>query len=136
MRRRVSPRAWIAAVAVLGATGLAIVATRGLGEAAVFYRTPTEVAGGTGAADVVRVGGTVAPGTVRWDERRGVLRFTLTDGRTRLRVANRGAPPRLFRAGEEALVEGRVAGGVLRSADVIVKHDEEYRPQTTPKEAP
>lgn len=136
MSRRVAPRAWIAGVAVLGAAGLAIAATRGLGDAAVFYRTPTEVARGTSGADVVRVGGTIAPGTVRWDERSGVLHFTLTDGRTRLPVANRGAPPRLFRAGEEALVEGRVSGGVLRAADVIVKHDEEYRPETTEEAAP
>jgi cytochrome c-type biogenesis protein CcmE len=136
MRRRLPARAWIAGIAVLGAAGLAVTATRGLGEAAVFYRTPTEVARGTAAADVVRVGGTVAPGTIRWDEQRGVLHFVLTDGRTRLRVANRGAPPRLFRAGEEALVEGRVSGGVLRAADVIVKHDEEYRPQTTPEASP
>lgn len=125
---RVSPRAWLAGTAVLAALAMGIGATRGLGEATVYYRTPSEVAGPAQGDEVVRVGGTVAPGTVRWDRRTGVLRFVLSDGRGRLAVANRGAPPRLFRAGEEALVEGRISGGVLRSSDVIVKHDEQYRP--------
>lgn len=128
MTRRVSPRAWIAGIAIVGAGALAVTATRGLGDASVYYRTPSEVVRGKAGADVVRVGGTVVPETVRFDRRSGLLTFMLSDGRTGLAVANRGAPPRLFRAGEDALVEGRLVGGVLRSADVIVKHDEEYRP--------
>ncbi|MGH2950392.1 MAG: cytochrome c maturation protein CcmE, partial [Solirubrobacteraceae bacterium] len=50
----------------------------------------------------------------------------LTDGRAAVAVASRGAPPSLFAEGRQALVEGRYAGGVLRSSDVIVKHDEQY----------
>ena len=124
---RVSPRAWLAAIAITTAAALAVAATRGLSDASVYYRTPSEVVRRGTGDDVVRVGGTVVPGTVRFDRRRGLLTFMLSDGRTRLAVANRGAPPKLFRAGEEALVEGRITAGVLRSADVIVKHDEEYR---------
>lgn len=130
MMRRVSPRAWLAAVAVLSALGLGGAATRGLGEAAVFYRTPSEVSSDDERGGVIRVGGMVVPGSIRWDPDAGVLRFILSDGRSQLPVVNRGGPPRLFRAGEEALVEGRIVGGALHSSDVIVKHDEEYGPES------
>lgn len=96
----------------------------------VYYYTPGEVAAGRAdAGRVIRVGGTVAAGSVRWNERDGVLRFAMAGGGgSRLPVAVRSAPPRLFAEGRDALVEGRLTGGVLRSGEVIVKHDEEYRP--------
>lgn len=133
---RLSARAWVASIAVLGGLGMAVVATRGLGEAAVFYRSPAEATAARSAGETIRVGGTVVPGTVRWDRRAGVLTFMLGDERGRLAVANRGAPPRLFREGQDALVEGRIAGGVLRSSDVIVKHDEQYRAPAEAGESP
>lgn len=130
MRRRLSPRAAIlAGVAVAGAA-FAFFAARGLGDATVYYYTPSEVAGET-KPDVIRVGGTVVPGSIRYDERAGVVRFALTDGRARVRVANSGVPPDLFSEGREALVEGRLEDGTLRSSEVIVKHDEEYGSRTS-----
>ena len=126
MTRKVSLRAMVVVVALLVGGVLAVQAGRGIDGGAVYYYTPSEVAG-TDRPEVVRVGGKVVTGSVRWDEAAGVLRFALTDGRTMLPVANRGAPPKLFRGGREALVEGRVTRGVLRSSDVIVKHDENYR---------
>ena len=136
MRSFGSGRAWVVGVAIVGALGTSVAAARGLGEGTVYYRSPGEVIGGESGDDVVRVGGTVLPGSIRFDRREGVLRFVLSDGRSELPVINRGAPPRLFRAGEEALVEGRVIAGALRSSQVIVKHDEDYRePQLEQPEA-
>lgn len=125
MRPRISVRGVVIGVVLVGGALFAVAAMRGLGEGSVYYYTPSEVPRPTGE-EVIRVGGTVVPGSVSFGERSGVLRFALTDGEARLRVANRGAPPDLFRAGREALVEGRVTAGVLRSSDVIVKHDEGY----------
>lgn len=129
MIARVPLRLLIAGVA-LAVTGLlAVLVTRGLGSGVVYYYTPGEVSAGKAATGrVIRVGGTVAPGTMRFDRDRGVLTFMLSGGGGRLAVAARRAPPRLFAPGRQALVEGRLGGGVLRSSDVIVKHDANYRP--------
>lgn len=128
MTRRL-PLRLVVTIGVLTTTvALGVLVSRGLGSGVVYYRTPSEVAAGTGGGErVIRVGGTVARGSVRWDEASGVLHFVLADDRGRVPVRVAGAPPRLFAPGRDALVEGRLSGGVLRSSDVIVKHDETYR---------
>lgn len=128
MRRKLPLRLVIPAVVLVAAAGWALAATRGLERGAVYYYTPSELSARRPPTEVIRVGGRVVPGSVRWDANAGVLRFMLTDGSASIPVVNRGAPPRLFRGGAGAVVEGRLAGGVLRSSDVIVKHDENYRP--------
>ena len=126
MRPRFSLRTVVVLGALAGAVSLGLLATVGLGQGSVYYYTPAEVAAGKGRGEVVRVGGEVARGSVRWDPEAGVLRFLLSDGRASLAVANRGAPPDLFREGRDALAEGRLSAGVLRTSNVIVKHDEDY----------
>lgn len=127
MRRRPSLRLLIPAVVLLAAAGWAVAATQGLKRGAVYFYEPSELSARQPPAGVIRVGGQVLPGSVRWDAEAGVLHFMLGDGKAAIPVANRGAPPQLFRAGSGAVVEGRLAGGVLRSSQVIVKHNEEYR---------
>lgn len=127
MRLRFSLRTAIVLGALTGAVSLGLLATFGLGQGTVYYYTPAEIAAGKGRGEVVRVGGEVAPGSLRWDPDAGVLRFRLSDRRASLAVANRGAPPDLFREGRDALAEGRLSSGVLRSSNVIVKHDENYQ---------
>lgn len=125
MRRGVPLRPTVAVVVTLGGAAFALAAAKGLGDGAVYYYTPSEATKET-AGEVIRVGGTVEPDSVRFDSSVGVLRFSLADARSTLPVVNSGAPPDLFTEGQEALIEGRMAGGVLRSSEVIVKHDEEY----------
>lgn len=126
--RRIPVRLALALVVVLVAAGWAVAATRGLKRGVVYYYAPSEVRGRPASGELVRVGGQVVPGSVRWDAARSVLRFELSDGKATLAVANSGAAPQLFRAGAGAVVEGRIVGGVLRSDQVIVKHDQNYRP--------
>ena len=120
-------RLLIPSVVVLAAGVWAVVATSGLREGTVYYYTPSEVSALSAPDRPIRVAGRVQAGSVRWDARAGVLRFMLTDGKASLPVVNAGAPPDLFGAGRDAVVEGRLTGGVLRSDDVIVKHDANYR---------
>ena len=127
MRRRPPLRLLIPVVVLVAAGGWAIAATQGLQRGTVYYYEPSELSAREPPRGVIRVGGRVLPGSVRFDAQAGVLRFMLGDGEAAIPVANRGAPPQLFRAGSGAVVEGRLVGGVLRSSDVIVKHDEEYR---------
>ena len=121
-------RLLIPSVVVLFAGLWAVVATSGLREGAVYYYSPSELSARSAPEKPIRVAGRVRPGSVRWDARAGVLRFMLTDGAASIPVVNQGAPPDLFRGGRDAVVEGRLRGGVLRSNDVIVKHDANYRP--------
>lgn len=125
--RRIPLRLVVPVVVLLAAAIWGVAATRGLQRGTVYYYTPAELDFRKPPGGVIRVGGQVRPGSVRWDAEAGVLRFMLTDESAAIPVINRGAPPSLFRAGAGAVVEGRLEGGVLRSSDVIVKHDEEYR---------
>lgn len=121
-------RLLIPSVVVLFAAVWAVVATSGLREGAVYYYSPSELSARSAPERPIRVAGRVRPRSVRWDAGAGVLRFMLTDGESSIPVVNKGAPPDLFRGGRDAVVEGRLVGGVLRSNDVIVKHDANYRP--------
>lgn len=95
----------------------------------VYYLTPTEAA--TQQADFAndrrfRLAGVVAPGSVT--ETADVVAFTVTDGRTRIQVRHRGAPPQLFQEDIEVVVEGAWDGDTFRSDTMLIKHDEEYYP--------
>jgi cytochrome c-type biogenesis protein CcmE len=95
-----------------------------VGNALVYYRTPSEVTG-IGPDQVLRLGGVVKPGTVEGPATD--LTFVLTDGETDVVVHSTVAPTRSFREGSGAVVEGRFRDdGVFEATQVIVKHDENY----------
>jgi len=117
-------------VLVLVAVVVAVVAYLALssiGNALVYYLTPTELlARGTDAhGEAVRLGGQVKPGSVSGPATD--LTFVLTDGDAEITVHSIVAPTRSFREGSGAVVEGRLgADGVFEATQVIVKHDETY----------
>lgn len=95
-----------------------------VGNALVYYRTPSEVAG-IGPGQVLRLGGVVKPGTVEGPATD--LTFVLSDGETDVEVHSTVAPTRSFRPGSGAVVEGEFRDdGVFEATQVIVKHDENY----------
>lgn len=112
----------VSAAAAFG--GLGVV---GLGDAAVYYRTPTEVLEqAPPEGQRLRLGGLVLPGTVRSDGT--TVRFELSDGVSAVTVVHRGDPSGVFQEGQGAVVEGLLEpGGVFRSDLVMVKHSNEYR---------
>ena len=103
----------------------------GIDKNVVFFLTPQElVARGTSAYDVpVRLGGLVAPGSVKWDPDKLDLRFVVMDsGGQSVNVHSTGAPPQMFRDGMGVVVEGRYnRNGVFESTNLMVKHSNEYR---------
>ena len=124
-RRR---RPW--GISILVAVVLAVVvflAIGGMGNALVYYVTPTELLdrGRAALGETVRLGGQVAPGSVAGAATD--LTFVLTDGTSEITVHSRVAPTRSFREGSGAVVEGALgADGVFEATRVIVKHDENY----------
>lgn len=129
-RRRVPLRFLVLLAALAAAGGWFAVASRSLDRSLIYAYTPGDLISGRPPAGDIRVGGQVAPGSVRWNPTTRLLRFVLRDSRGRVRVEERGAPPALFRAGRGAIVEGTLVRGVLISSSVIVRHDNRYQPPT------
>lgn len=128
---------FVAAIIVLGAFGYLMYG--GLDKNVVFFLTPQELlAKGTKAVDVpVRLGGMVAPGSVKWDAEKLDLRFQVMDGVKTIEVHSKGAPPQMFRDNMGVVCEGRYVNGVFESTNLMIKHSEEYRapkPGQTPQE--
>jgi cytochrome c-type biogenesis protein CcmE len=133
MPRRRRPILLTGAILVLLA-GFGWLAVGSVGENLVYFLTPSELlAKGTAGYDTpVRVGGMVVPGTIQWDAKALDLRFQVTDGKARMAVHSKGAPPQMFQDSMGVVLEGRYKhSGVFESTSLMVKHSNEYRP---PKE--
>ncbi|HEY5547912.1 MAG TPA: cytochrome c maturation protein CcmE [Gemmatimonadaceae bacterium] len=119
----------VAVVIIVAAFGFLLYG--GIDKNVVFFLTPEELlARGTSAYDVpIRLGGLVAPGSVKWDAEKLDLRFVVMDsGGQSVNVHSTGAPPQMFRDGMGVVVEGRYRkDGVFESTNLMVKHSNEYR---------
>ncbi len=101
-----------------------------VGENLVYYWNPTELLANADKAQgaVVRLGGMVQEGSVRFDEESHVLTFEVGDAENVVEVRSQGVPPDMFRAGIGAVVEGELGeDGVFQASRLIVKHNNEYR---------
>ena len=117
-------------VAVLIAGGaLAYLSFGGIGENLVYYWTPSELVehGDVAQGAVIRLGGQVEAGSLKWDKEANDLRFNVTDGTTVVPVHGTGVPPQMFREGIGVVVEGTMAGATFESDRLLVKHDNEYQ---------
>jgi len=106
---------------------IAYVAFSSVGNALVYYVTPTELLarGDAAVGQTARLGGLVKLGSVQQSGNH--LTFVLTDGTREIRIDSTVLPTRSFREGIGAVVEGELgADGVFEANQVIVKHDENY----------
>ncbi|HJU14934.1 MAG TPA: cytochrome c maturation protein CcmE [Stellaceae bacterium] len=95
----------------------------------VFFYSPTELRHmAVAPGREVRIGGLVELKSVVRDGSR--VAFRVTDGKSDIKVAYRGALPDLFREGQGVVVEGRLQpGGLFAASTVLAKHDERYMPR-------
>jgi cytochrome c-type biogenesis protein CcmE len=117
----------LAVVVVAAAIGW--LAFSGIGNALVYYYTPTELQarGQQGIGASVRLGGLVEPDSLEC--RDGGVDFVLTDGQTSIPVRSTPEAGALLcpREGVGVVVQGRLSTlGVFEPTEVIVKHDENY----------
>ena len=105
---------------------IAYLAFSSVGNALVYYVTPTELlARPDPIGETVRLGGLVKVGSISGEAPN--LSFVLTDGTTEIIVHASSTPTRSFREGIGAVVEGQLnAEGEFEAREVIVKHDENY----------
>ncbi len=77
----------------------------------------------------VRVGGSVVPGSIRWDNAARTLRFQLAGANAKMDVAYRAAAPDALRDDVTAIVEGaRGADGSFLATGVLVRCPHQYLP--------
>ena len=78
----------------------------------------------------VRLGGTVAPGSVRWDSSHRHLRFMITDGAHALPVAYSGVVPDIFKDERQVVVEGTLGrDGTFQATTLLAKCPTKYTPR-------
>jgi cytochrome c-type biogenesis protein CcmE len=96
----------------------------------VFFFTPSQVAANEAPQGrTFRIGGLVAPGSVKRQPDGVTVRFVVTDTAKDLVVAYRGILPDLFREGKGVVTQGTLSGdGVFHATEVLAKHDENYMP--------
>jgi cytochrome c-type biogenesis protein CcmE len=131
-RRSWWPRA--AGVTVVVAV-LAYLVWGGIGDNLVYYLTPSELlAKGVSVEGApLRLGGTIQPGTVRWDATTRELHFRVQDtdpahATHAIDVVSTGLPPEMFTEGIGAVIEGVYsADGVFHCHNLMVKHSNVYR---------
>ena len=74
-------------------------------------------------SEQVMVEGRVAPGSINWDDKAQVMRFTLTDDRESLTIVYEGIVPDSFKPGAELIVVGRYRPDDVLEAMSIGRED-------------
>lgn len=127
-----SKNRWIIAgvILVIAMVGLSFIS---MDNNAVYFYTPSEAK--TQAAElnpkIIKVGGMVLPGSVKWSPENLDLSFTLSDLKgTDIQVAYRGTVPDMFKEGQGVVCEGNISddGSAIKARHLLVKHSEEYQP--------
>jgi len=103
---------------------------RAFSENLVFFYSPSDLAGKNLSSDQkIRIGGLIETGSIiRGEEDR--ITFVVSDGKAALKVHYQGLLPNLFREGQGAIAEGRLAApGEFAAERILTKHDENYMPR-------
>ena len=127
MRRRTR---WfmVGAFAVAG-IAFAVIAASGINKNLIYYWTPSDLqkAGDKAYGATIRLGGMVAPGTIR-KLGGSAVEFDVHDASQRVHVKTSSVPPQMFRENIGVVVEGTmVRGGYFQSNRLMVSHNNEYK---------
>jgi cytochrome c-type biogenesis protein CcmE len=123
-------RLYLILALVVAAVGFAVIAGSGISRNLVYYWTPSDLhhAGEKAYGATIRLGGQVAPGTVRMSGGASALDFDVTDRKSIVHVKSNGVPPQMFREGIGVVVEGTMTrAGYFQSDRLMVSHNNEYR---------
>lgn len=97
-----------------------------------YYVTVSELLedGSNKYGESVRVGGTIAEGSLEWDPAKPELRFALIDEGARLPIFYEGVMPDSFAAGKDIVIEGKYnPDGIFYAQDLILKCPSKYDPR-------
>lgn len=118
------------AVFVLAGTYLAFTGAR---SSMAYYLTVSELLdrASTVAGADVRLSGTVAAGSVSWDQVSGRLEFIVTDGTRHVPVSYRGVVPDAFKPGADVVVEGQYDGARFAAERLFAKCPSKFETKTS-----
>ena len=126
MRNRV--RLAVLSLAVVAAVGYLILT--GVKQTGMQYMTVTELAHLDHApkSEGFRLDGTVAPGSVLYNQKAPRLQFKMTDGKEKIAVVYDGLMPDAFADGREVVVEGayRHADRAIYASKLVTKCPSKY----------
>ena len=130
LRRKVPWSFVVAGVLIAGAVAYLIFASTTA--TAAYYMTVKELRGcHTCAGRIVRVAGTVQPGSIVRDDKTQTIQFTLVDTQSTLPVTYGGIVPDIFRAGVTVVVEGTLpASGVFHANTLLTKCPSKFQSAT------
>lgn len=103
----------------------------GFRSSASYYFTVSELLaqGNIPQTQVIRVNGTVVPGSVEQKSGDLSLMFNVTEGGKNLPVVYRGVVPDTFKPGGDIVIEGSLdAGGVFQAKTLLPKCPSKYEP--------
>ena len=123
-------RLTLAALAIFGVGGSALLAMSGLKDQAAYFYAPEDVAAGRAPVGrASRLGGMVLAGSLARANDGVTIRFVVADAAARVPVRFTGIAPDLFREGSGVVAEGRfLADGSFAADNLLAKHDERYMP--------
>src|SRR5438874_2065453 len=127
--RRKTRRFMIIAFAV-AAVAFIVIAWGGIDKNLVYYWTPTDLhaAGDKAYGATIRLGGMVAPGSVKRNAGITALEFDVKDAAGMVHVKSTGVPPQMFRENIGVVVEGTMdRGGYFKCNRLMVSHNNEYK---------
>jgi cytochrome c-type biogenesis protein CcmE len=115
--------------AIIIVLALGFLGYQGFVASATYYYEVSEFVGQQSAFTdkSVRVSGIVADGTI--EKQGSTLKFTISDGQKDLRVVYTGVVPDSFKAGGEAVVEGKLnPAGIFEAVTLLAKCPSKYEP--------
>lgn len=117
-------------VIVIGVGAAAIVAMKALNENMLYFWSPSDMqVQSVPLGKRIRLGGLVAPGSVKRASDSLEVSFTVTDGAASVDVRFDNILPDLFREGQGVIAIGAMSpDGYFEAAEVLAKHDENYMP--------
>ena len=128
MRKRT--RLFMVGAFLVAAIAFAVIAASGINENLVYYWTPGDLrdAGDKAYGATIRLGGMVAPGSIKPVQGTSGITFDVKDSRAMVTVKTSGVPPQMFRENIGVVVEGTmVKGGYFQSNRLMVSHNNEYK---------
>ena len=127
MRRRT--RWFMLGAFLVAGIAFAVIAASGINKNLIYYWTPSDLhkAGNKAYGATIRLGGMVAPGSVR-KLGGSAVEFDVRDASQRVHVKTSSVPPQMFRENIGVVVEGTmVRGGYFQSSRLMVSHNNEYK---------
>ena len=123
-------RWFMAGALVIAAAAFLVITLGGISKNLVYYWTPTDLhaAGDKAYGATIRLGGMVAPHSVKGRNGVSGLEFDVKDAAGVVHVKSSGIPPQMFRENIGVVVEGTMSrSGYFQCNRLMVSHSNEYR---------